>query len=187
MRRLFAPCLLAFALAGCGSAVHSDADAAKAYLGIDPSIDQAIALGFDGFNSAQSANISPQTANGMKTGTLTVTGQVDQGASANKGMRLSTEYTMYSDDGLITYATDPAALPMLAMMLKNVPTGTFTGTLAGTVTMTGDEKGALTLDLTFSGNLQAGTGNTVERAPGTTHVTGTAISTAGTYTVDLTR
>jgi len=45
-------------------------------------------LGFDGFNSASSANIATQTAAGAKSGTLTVTGQVDQGASANKGMRL---------------------------------------------------------------------------------------------------
>lgn len=188
MNRLFAPCLLAFALVGCGSTtVHSDVDAAKAYLGLDASIDRAITLGFDGFNSAQSANISPQTANGAMTGTLTVTGQVDQGASANKGMRLATEYTMYSDDGLTTYATDPAALPMLTLMLKNIPTGTFTGTLIGSVTMTGEEKGALMLNLTLSGNLQQGSGTTVERAPGTTHVTGTATSAAGTYTVDLMR
>jgi hypothetical protein len=174
--------------AGCGSdSVHSADDAKKAYLGIDPSIDRAITLGFQGFNSASSANISPQTASGTKTGTLTVTGQVDQGASSNKGMRLSTNYAMYSDDGMITYVTDVNALPQLNMQLKMIPTGTLTGTFVGTVTMAGAETGSLALNLSFSGNLQAGTGMTVERAPGTTHITGTATSSAGTYSVDVTR
>src|SRR5689334_21944964 len=96
MKRVWVICVLA-ALGGCGgSAVSSSADAAKAYLGLDQSIDKAITLGFAGFNSAQSANISPQTANGTKSGTLTVTGQVDQGTSANKGMRLATAYATYS-------------------------------------------------------------------------------------------
>src|SRR6516164_1646408 len=91
--------------AACGGGVNSTDDARKAYLGLDPSVDKAITLGFQGFNTASSANISPQTANGTKTGALTVTGQVDQGASSNKGMRLNTAYTTYSDDGLITYAS----------------------------------------------------------------------------------
>jgi hypothetical protein len=175
-------------LAACGKDnVSSAADAKNAYLGLDASIDKAIQLGFDGFNSANSANISPQTANGTKTGTLTVTGQVDQGTSTNKGMRLFTGYAGYSDDGLITYQTDPAALPALNMQLKNIPTGTLSGTLVGSVTMSGTYKGALALNLVFSGMLQAGAGNTVQRQPGTTHVTGTATSQYGTYTVDVTR
>src|SRR5262249_24413401 len=115
--------------AGCGSTVSSDQDAKNAYLGLDPSIDKAISLGFDGFNSAQSANVTPQTANGTLSGTLTVTGQVDQGTSVNKGMRLNEDLTNYSDDGKITYVTNAAALPALAMQLKNIPTGTVDGTL----------------------------------------------------------
>jgi hypothetical protein len=187
-RSLSLSLLLTVAAAGCGNgSVNSTDDARKAYLGLDPSVDKAITLGFQGFNTASSANISPQTANGTKTGALTVTGQVDQGASSNKGMRLNTAYTTYSDDGLITYASDPAALPMLDMQLKNIPTGTLTGSLVGSVTMSGAEKGALALNLSFSGMLQAGAGSTVERAPGTTHITGTATSSSGTYTVDVTR
>ncbi|HEX9576284.1 MAG TPA: hypothetical protein VF993_00925 [Myxococcales bacterium] len=174
-------------LAACGTnAVTSADDARKAYLGLDASIDKAIQLGFDGFNSASSANISPQTASGTKAGTLTVTGQVDQGTSTNKGMRLFTGYAGYSDDGLLTYQADPAALPALTMQLKNIPTGTLSGTLVGTVTMSGTYKGSLALNLVFNGMLQAGAGNTVQRQPGTTHTTGTATSTYGTYNVDVT-
>jgi hypothetical protein len=171
----------------CGSGVNSNADARKAYLGLDASIDKAITLGFAGFNTASSANISPQTTSGTKSGTLTVTGQVDQGASANKGMRLMTAYDRYSDDGAITYATDPNALPALTMQLKGIPTGTLNGTLVGSLNMSGDETGAVALNLSFAGNLMAGPNNTVERATGTTHITGTATSAAGTYTVDVTR
>ena len=176
------------ALNACGSdSVSSEGDAQNAYLGLDLSIDKAITLGFNGFNSASSANISPQTTNGTASGTLTVTGQVDQGASANKGMRLFTAFVNYSDDGDITYNTSSTALPALNMMLLSIPTGTLSGTLVGTVTMTGEEEGALTLNLTFQGQLQAGAGGIVERKPGTTRITGTATSAAGTFNVDVTR
>jgi hypothetical protein len=178
---------LSLLAAACGNdAVSSSADAQKAYLGLDASIDKAITLGFAGFNTATSANISPQTAAGTITGMLTVTGQVDQGSSANKGMRLLTSYANYSD-GSVAYQTDAAALPALNLSLKNIPTGTLDGTLVGNVSMTGGESGTLALNLTFHGTLQAGSGSTVQRAPGTTHVTGTATSPYGTYAVDLTR
>ena len=179
---------LAGTVAGCSSEnVNNEEEAKKAYLGLDASIDKAITLGFAGFNAASSANISPQTANGAMKGTLTVTGQVDQGASANKGMRLFTEYKTYSDDNLVVYDTNAAALPALTMQLKNIPTGTLTGTMVGDVTMSGELKGTLALNLSFTGTLRAGANATVERAPGTTHITGTATSPAGTYTVDVTR
>src|SRR5262245_22824010 len=150
------------AFAACGNGVNSTEDAKQAYLGLDASIDKAITLGFAGFNAASSANISPQMTTGMVSGTLTVTGQVDQGASANKGMRLFTSYVNYNDDNKTTYDTDMSALPALDMMLKNIPTGTLSGTMAGLVHMTGMEKGDLTLALTFTGELQAGTGTNVE-------------------------
>src|SRR3954447_5100250 len=94
--------LLLVILSACGNNVSSTADAQKAYLGLDPSVDKAISLGFAGFNSASSANISPQTTDGGVSGTLTVTGQVDQGVSANKGMRLTEALSSYSDDGKVT-------------------------------------------------------------------------------------
>lgn len=175
---------------GCGNgSVHSDADAQKAYLGLDASIDKAINLGFAGFNAAQSANIPTQMTTGTVKGTLTVTGQVDQGASSNKTMRLMTAYATYQDDAMINvvYDTSATALPALTMDLKSIPTGTLDGTFAGAFTMTGDLKNTVTLTLGFTGMLQAGSGTAVERKPGTTHITGTAVSDYGTYNVDVTR
>src|SRR5206468_5428183 len=105
-----------------------------AYLGLDKSIGKAIKLGFDGFNSATSANISPQMASGDVAGVLTVIGQVDQGSSANKGMRLNCQLVAYTDGAVmlngktvnVTYTTesDVASQPALQMMLKGIPTGT---------------------------------------------------------------
>jgi hypothetical protein len=176
------------AVSACNSdSVASVEDARNAYLGLDLAIDKAISLGFAGFNSASSANISAQTANGTTSGTLTVTGQVDQGVSANKGMRLFTAFANYSDAGQISYTTSSVALPALNMMLMNIPTGTLTGTLIGKVTMSGEEEGDLVLNLSFAGEIQAGAGGLVERKPGTTRITGTATSSAGTFNVDVTR
>ena len=181
--------LVALALVtGCSDgSVSSEADAQTAYLGLDAHVDKAIALGFAGFNSASSANIAPQMTTGTATGTLTVTGQVDQGSSANKGMRLIEALVAYSDDGKLTYATDAAAGPALTMQLKGVPTGTLTGSLAGAYAMTGSLDGSVTLSLAFTGQLQAGAASAVERKPGTTHITGSAVSKYGSYTIDLTR
>jgi hypothetical protein len=185
MRKLVVLC--SFAIACSNATVASPEDARKSYLGLDASIDKAIQLGFDGFNAASSANIAPQTTTGTMTGTITVTGQVDQGVAPNKGMRLFVAMMNYSDDGKITYVTDPAMLPALDMQLKGIPTGTLDGTLIGDFMMSGDEKGKITLNLAFAGELQAGTGTTVDRKPGTTHITGTATSSFGVYMVDVTR
>lgn len=182
--------------AACGGndAVSSQADAEKAYRGLDLAIDKAIDLGFAGFNAAKSANIDPQTTMGAKSGTLTVSGKVDQGASANKTMTLGIGLVKFSDDGKVTYDTsaDAASQPVLGMMLKGIPDGTLTGSLAsatGSFTMSGELKGSVALTLSFTGQLQqnAVDASKVERKPGTTHVTGTAVSSAGTYTVDVMR
>lgn len=178
---------LLFSAACGGNGVSSSEKAKEAYLGLDAHIDKAITLGFDGFNTASSANISPQMVNGDSTGTLTVTGQVDQGASSNKTMRLLEAMAMYSDDGKHTYDTDSADPPMLNMDLQMIPTGTLSGTLDGPYTMSGALKGTVTLAITFNGTLMAGASNAVERAPGTTHITGTATSPFGTYDIDITR
>lgn len=187
--RLGLICSFTLMVAACGDgSVASDENARAAYLGLDAHVDKAITLGFAGFNAASSANIAPQMTTGTVTGTLTVTGQVDQGASANKGMRLIEALVTYSDDGKLTYSTDAAAAPALDMQLKSIPTGTLSGTLVGAYIMTGAEiSGSVTLSLAFAGTLQAASGMNVERKPGTTHITGTATSRYGTYTVDLTR
>ncbi len=187
-------CVVALATACSSNSVDSNDQAQRAYLGLDPSVAESLALGFDGFNSAQSANIAPQSAPGTTGGTLTITGQVDQGSSANKGMRLLVGMTAYDDgkfavDGEmleITYDTDAATQPALDLMLKGIPTGTLSGTLAGTYHLSGDIAGDVTLDLTITGQLAAGSNGTVIRAPGTTTITGTAVQGSGTYDVDVT-
>lgn len=180
------------------SAVSSDEEARRAYFGLDTSIQTSLDLGFAGFNAATSANIPPQSGTGLAGGTIAITGQVDQGSSANKGMRLKVGMTNYSDgkvvidgkplDLAITYSTDAdvATQPALTLQLKGIPTGALDGTLVGTYHMTGDLAGDATLNLTMTGTLADGGGGHVIRAPGATHVTGTVTSNNGTYTVDVT-
>lgn len=192
IRRFLFLCAAASVIVGCGDGVSSDEQARRAYLGLDASIDKAIQLGFDGFNdnaiSGGGANIRPQTAPGAMGGTLTVTGQVDQGSSANKGMRLFEALALYSDDGKLTYDTTASAMPALNMQLKGIPTGTLDGTLIGTLNMKGELEGSVMVSITFTSMLEAGTGNVqVRRKTGTTRITGTASSGGGTYTIDVTR
>ncbi|MFT3693861.1 MAG: hypothetical protein QM831_12020 [Kofleriaceae bacterium] len=169
--------------------------ARRAYLGLDASVEKSITLGFAGFNDATSANIPTEQDTGDAAGTLAITGQVDQGASSNKGMRLAVDMVGYSDGPFeidsdhhtwtITYDTDAASFPALDMMLKNIPTGTITGTLIGTYHLSGDLTGDVDLDLTIAGTLQDAGGGTVTRAAGTT-ITGTATQGDGVYNVSVT-
>lgn len=190
-----APLLLACA---DDDAIDSDEQARRAYLGLDGSVARSLTLGFAGFNAATSANIPPQLGAGDAAGTLTITGQVDQGASANKEMRLYVGMVDYDDgpfvidaDGhtiSIQYDTDleSATQPYLHLALRNIPSGTFTGELTGTYHLTGAIEGDATLDLTMSGALMDdGSGGTL-RMPGATTVTGTATSGDGLYQVTLT-
>lgn len=192
-------------LAACGSDdIDSDEEARRAYFGLDKSIEKSLRLGFDGYNSASSANISPQMATGTVAGTLVINGQVDKGASSNKGMRLNVGMVGYNDGVLklqyeddevdvdITYDTDADVTlqPFLNLTLRNIPSGTFTGTLTGTYHMTGDLKGDATLNLMFSGMLMPDPANPSDptktvRMPGSTMVTGTAQSGDGTFDVSL--
>jgi hypothetical protein len=177
-------------LSACSSgSVNSNDQAKQAYLGLDESIDKAITLGFAGFNAASSANIPDETTNGDLTGTMKIGGQVDQGASANKTMRLQETLTTYADsDAGITYDTNTdAGLPELDMKLSGIPTGTLSGTLVGSYGMTGALKGDVALNVTFSGGLEQDDAGGVERKPGSTHITGTATSGSGVYQIDLTR
>jgi hypothetical protein len=198
--------VIALGLAACDSDdIDSDEEARRAYFGLDGSIEKSLKLGFDGFSSASSANITPQMTVGTLGGTLVVSGQVDQGSSDNKGMRLYIGMVDYTDGPLvvrnadgaeetidvdITYntPTDMALQPFLNLKLANFPNGTFTGTLVGTYLMGGDIEGEATLNLMFAGQTMAdGTGRPtgVIRTPGTTLVTGTAASGDGTFEVNL--
>jgi hypothetical protein len=202
------PYLLAFSMgaAACSSdEVDSDEEARRAYLGLDGSIEKSLNLGFQGFNLATSANIDAQMTNGDKAGTIAIDGQVDQGASSNKEMRLYIAMVGY-DDGDVAYndkgdtvhivydtSTDMTMQPYLDLHLANVPTGTMTGTLDANTTMTGvyklsgDIKGELTLNVTINGALMAGSNNTVVRVPGMTTVVGTATNgDGGVYDINVT-
>jgi len=188
-----------FGAAACSDDVDSDEQARRAYLGLDGSIGKAMGLGFAGFNAASSANIAPQTGPGTKAGTQTITGQVDQGSSDNKGMRLFVGMVGYNDGEYVVdaandvkyevvYDTDMATAtqPALDMMLKSIPTGTLDGTLVGTYHLTGDIQGDVLLNLVITGHLADGGNGTVIRAPGTTTITGTAKQGDGTYNVNVT-
>ena len=191
---------LSVGMTACGDdEVSSDEQARRAYLGLDESISKALQLGFSGFNAASSANIPLQSAPGNVSGTLLISGQVDQGSSANKNMRLRIGMASYSDGAVaagqgedpvnITYgsATEPASQPELILQLRDIPNGTFAGTFVGAFQMTGDLKGEVTLSLNMTGRIENdGTGK-VRRQAGTTLVTGTATSGTGVYTVNLTR
>ena len=190
---------LSAGLVGCGSdKVSSDEQAQVAYLGLDPSIEKSLALGFAGFNAANSANIPTQSTTGNLTGTLTINGQVDQGSSANKGMRLRMGMVGYTDgavrlseddeDVSITYetVTDVASQPALTLSLRDIPNGTFTGTLVGTFKMTGDLEDDVTLNLQMSGIIENDGTNHVRRKAGSTTVTGTATSGDDTFNVNVT-
>lgn len=188
MKRLFFILSGALFLFGCGDDVSSEEDAERAYVGMDKSVDKAIQLGFDGFNSASSANISPQTGKGDNAGTLTVNGMVDQGASDNKTMSLTMQMTGYTDDGLVIYDTT-MPLPVIDLKLSNVPDGTVDGMINGSFTMSGELEGPITLTLTIAGQLQpkAGDMTKIERKPGTTVIKGIASSDYGDYDVNVTR
>lgn len=177
-----------WALPACGDDLASEEDARRAYLGLDLSVDKAMQLGFQGFNAATNANIDPQSSMGAKGGTITVSGKVDQGASANKTMSLDIQMKDYSDDGALIYDTS-GTLPVLDLKLNNIPNGTLTGTLTGSYGMRGELQGMITMNLSISGDLQPTMADPskVERKPGTTKITGTAESDYGLFDVNLTR
>jgi hypothetical protein len=198
MRSLVLLTILGSSLLGaCTSdSVDSNEQARRAYLGLDPSVEKSMNLGFAGFNAATSANIPAQMMAGAETGTLQIAGQVDQGSSSNKEMRLTVTMTTYSDGPFevdsnhdkydITYASDTTTLPELDLSLKNIPTGTLTGTLVGTYHLTGDIIGDVVLNLAITGTMADGGSGTVIRAPGTTTITGTATQGDGVYNVNVT-
>jgi hypothetical protein len=188
---------LCTSLMGCGGGLSSNEEARRAYLGLDKSVEKSLQLGFAGFNAASSANIPAQLTSGDATGTLTISGQVDQGSSANKGMRLRVGMANYSDGKLtvpgdgdtveLTYATptDMASQPELTLSLRDIPNGSFTGKLLGKFQMTGDLEGEVTLDLAMTGRLEDdGTGK-VRRVAGSTSIAGQASSEDGAFIVNI--
>lgn len=191
-RLLALPLLLASA--GCSNALRNEHDAALAYLGLDAAVTRAMNLGLDGYNAASSANIDAQSAAGDLAGTITVTGQVDQGSSDNKGLRLEVALDGYLDDTVegdapfaVTYDSDPQAPLALDISLRDIPDGTLTGTLVGDVGISGDLGGIVSLDVALEGTIEPGADDTVTRTEGETHITGSATSDYGSYAIDLVR
>jgi len=175
---------------GCGNgdSVNSNEQARRAYLGLDKSISKSLALGFMGYNAASNANIPTEMAAGDATGTLTITGHVDQGNPSQASMGLAAEMTMYSDGKIVvddknhtitvTYATDSAAPPSLSLKLNSSAGNTLSGSLTGDYVMSGDMEGKVTLDLQLEGTF-SGTAPDVMRVVGSTTVTGTAVNSSG--------
>lgn len=203
MKALIGLSLLAAFATACSDddGIDSNEEARRAYFGLDASIEKSLTLGFAGFNAASSANIDAQMMAGDAAGMLTITGQVDQGASANKGMRLYVGMVDYTDGKVvieqegkddviveIAYDTnvDAAMQPFLNLSLRNIPDGTWTGTLVGTYSMSGDIEGDAELNLSFTGKLMSNGAGGTARVPLMTHVTGTAKSGDGVYDVDVT-
>lgn len=177
-------------LFGCGNSnsVNSDEQARRAYLGLDKSISKSLALGFMGYNAATNANIPTETAAGDVTGTLTITGHVDQGNPSQVSMGLAAAMAMYSDGKIVvddkgntitvTYATNMATPPSLSLKLNSSAGDTLTGSLDGDYVMSGDLQGTVTLTLQLSGTF-SGTAPNVMRVAGSTTVTGTAVNSSG--------
>jgi hypothetical protein len=186
--------LLATLSAACAPAVHSDAMAELAYVDLDGAVGRGLSLGMDGYNSASSANIEDQEAEGDTSGTMVISGQVDQGESDNKGLRLFMTLTEYSDtladdnEPDVLYDTDPAAPAALTLSLRNIPDGTIDGTIVGDFAMDGALAGVVALDLTLSGTLElvSDDDTAIQRVDGSTTITGTATSDYGVYDVDVT-
>jgi hypothetical protein len=193
---------IALALCACTPEVDSEEKARLAYLGLDRGIQRAMQLGFDGFNAATSANIPTQSASGEVSGDMTISGQVDQGASDNKGMRLDMALEDYADEPVhpvdengeeqdeeyeIHY--DTGSPVSVEFSLRNIPDGSLDGDINGSVTMSGDLEGELKLQLHLEGHIEEdpdSAGDTL-RQEGSTRITGTATSDYGEYEVDLTR
>lgn len=183
---------LVLVLVGCTPAdtgdVNDEASARLAYLGLDGAVGRAIQLGFEGYNAATSANIPQQSQAGDLTGTMIVTGKVDQGSSDNKNMNLNvTLQDGYADvvlegDRAVIYDGGPA---ILDMSFKGLPDATLTGTLVGSFVMDGDLVGNVALNLVFTGQTEAGPGGEIVRVPGTVQVTGTATSDYGVFAIDV--
>lgn len=187
-------------LPACACGGVNDEDSARiAYLGLDQVVVKGLELGFAGFNAADSANIPAQSADGDESGEINVDGQVDQGASDNKGMRLAVQLVEYSDGVIddpetddieeeiaILYSTDESDPMNLEINLRNIPDGTLSGTLAGVVFMEGDINGDVDVSLSFDGAIESDGNGGTQREAGTTDVTGTITSASGEHPVDTT-
>mgnify|MGYP001596032795 FL=1 len=110
-------------------------------------------------------------------------------------MRLFVALVDYSDgpavqvddvDIDIVYDTDPVTLPYLVVSLRDIPNGTFTATLTGSYTMTGDLEGPVTIDVAMTGTIEDNETGGIRRVGGDTEVIGTATAGDGIYDIEVT-
>lgn len=176
------------------SHIDSDAEAELAYLGLDTAVSRALELGLLGFNTASSANIDDQQDEGDVSGEMVVSGQVDQGSSDNKGLRLFVALDGYADfldldghDG-VHFVYDTDAPLDFDVQLRDIPDGTLEGTLVGPVLLRDDLTGSAAYALSLAGPIQSDGAGGVERVPGETVVTGTVTGPqGGVWDVDVVR
>ena len=116
--------------------------------------------------------------------TLLGSAGVAASAAGAHAQALPTPYDLVSGLDLECYRTPG---PALNINLKSIPSGTVDGSLNGSFMMSGGLSGQVSLNLTFAGQIEPGADGGVQRKAGTTHITGTATSPAGTYNVDVTR
>jgi hypothetical protein len=174
-----------FVLVGCGSDTINQR-AQTVYVEIQDVIYDSMELAFKGFNTATSATVPPQTKTGDNKGTLTVTGQVDQGTSPDKAMKLQLELVDYPSASTTntTFKTG-ATKPSLNINLKGIPNGTLDALLSGDFLMSGTLSGTATLSITMTGTLQKDPSNTSKVQPAKYSIKGTTKSDYGTHSVDI--
>jgi hypothetical protein len=191
---LVLPLLLASA---CDDSVPSEGQADLAFAGLATSIDKATRLGFLGYSAAVDSKLWPQETLGDVSGTLVVSGQVEEGSSDDESLHLDMETERYSDladldegdaEVSVTYWTDTeSGLPSIDLELVGAPDGTFHGTLAGTFRMMGDLHGNVTLELEIDGVIESDGSYGTRRVEDSMTVTGTATDGTGdVYEVDVT-
>lgn len=173
----------------CAGCTLSPEEAVKqAYLGLDSSLDKTLGLAFTGFNESKDTDVPQQTAHGAWTGSMAILGTVEKTGTTDATLKLVEGMKEYCDDGKHTYDTTSSNLPVLQLELKNMPIGTFTGSLTGEFTASDGVAGQVVLDLTFEGVVEPISGGTkVAPKSGATHITGTTTLNSATYDVDKTR
>lgn len=203
-------------LAGCRPVPASCGDgygAEHAYLLMDEAVGTAIDLAFRGVNATTDGEVALQTEPAVGGGYVTVFGQLDardaSSVVASLSLRiegfqeLKDETAAAADPGLgceATYYTyrnggsyDPDFLPVLMLSAVDIPNGTYTASLVGTVYLSGAKTGPLEVDLALSGQIEPDPDvvdcpNTdcVRRVEGTTTVVGKATWNGDTYDVNMT-
>lgn len=173
----------------------------------------AVDLSLAGFNATTTSEIPIRNGYGSIQGVLSIFGEVlernEDTASLATRMRLDRyveeDSASFVDDPPLTCAqtfdtdrlgyTGPQYLPGLSLSLS-VPSGTYEATLRGTILMDGDrpeDSGPVELDLVLIGEIEPASQSLdcansycVQRAPGTTTVTGSVTWLADTISAEKT-